>query len=83
MGTFGNGCTFVVNELGQKVDSDGFVTSSQTHITNRRTCVSVKIDGDTVYVRNSNDPDKKTLVFTAEEWRAFVAGVKKGEFEPS
>ena len=32
-----------------------------------------------VYLRNSGDPDGRTLEFTHAEWRAFVAGVKSGE----
>jgi Domain of unknown function (DUF397) len=32
-------------------------------------------------VRDSKDPDGPRLAFTASEWRAFIAGVKDGEFE--
>ena len=34
-------------------------------------------------VRDSKDPDGPRLVFTPDEWRAFVAGVKSGEFDLS
>ena len=35
-----------------------------------------------VVVRDSKDPERRTsLVFTPEEWTAFVAGVKNGEFD--
>ena len=44
MNKFGNGSPFVINELGQKVDKDGFFTSRHTFITNKRTCVSVKME---------------------------------------
>ncbi len=37
--------------------------------------------GDRVPLRNSRDPDGPVLVFTAGEWDAFVAGVKRGEFD--
>jgi uncharacterized protein DUF397 len=42
-------------------------------------CVEVSI-GDRIVVRNSTAPGK-VVVFTKEEWRAFVAGVRVGEFE--
>lgn len=54
------------------------------------TCVEVDVakmdDGLseflTVTVRNSAAPNTGCRVaFTAEEWRAFVAGVKNGEFD--
>ena len=36
-----------------------------------------------VIVRDSKDDDRSaSLVFTREEWIAFVAGVKAGEFDP-
>lgn len=34
-----------------------------------------------IYVRNSRDPEGPVLHFTKEEWIAFVAGVKAGEFD--
>jgi hypothetical protein len=43
-------------------------------------CVEVAI-GDSIIVRNSEDP-QRTVHFTKAEWRAFVAGVRIGEFEP-
>jgi Domain of unknown function (DUF397) len=43
------------------------------------TCVEVSI-GDVVLVRNSTRPEER-VVFTKEEWRAFVAGVHLREFE--
>jgi hypothetical protein len=36
--------------------------------------------GDVVLVRNSTRPEER-VVFTKEEWRAFVAGVHLREFE--
>jgi hypothetical protein len=32
-------------------------------------------------VRDSKDPEGARLAFTAEEWAAFTAGVKAGEFD--
>ena len=42
-------------------------------------CVEVSI-GDVVLVRSSTAPETR-VEFTREEWRAFVAGVRRGEFE--
>ena len=36
--------------------------------------------GHTIAVRDSKDPQGPALVFTAAEWREFIAGVKAEEF---
>ena len=36
-----------------------------------------------IAVRDSKDPDGPRLVFTPDEWQAFVAGVKAGELDLS
>ena len=48
-------------------------------------CVEVgRLPGGTVTVRDAKDPERATaLVFTQDEWAAFVAGVKNGEFDPA
>jgi hypothetical protein len=43
-------------------------------------CVEVARLPAVVAVRDSKDPDGSRLTFSSEEWRAFVAGVKAGEF---
>lgn len=44
-------------------------------------CVEVmEIEDGTHLVRDSKNPDGPVLRFTADEWRAFVGGVQKGEF---
>lgn len=78
---FGNGSAFTVNKRGQKVDEDGFTTSSLTYITNRRTCVSVRVVDGHIQIRDTKDVSKTTLTFSPDEWKAFVGGVKKGEFD--
>jgi hypothetical protein len=41
-----------------------------------------KEDSDHVIaVRDSKNPDGPELIFTPDEWHAFVAGVKDGEFD--
>jgi hypothetical protein len=34
-----------------------------------------------VAVRDSKDPDGPKLTFTPDEWAAFTAGIKTGEFD--
>ncbi|WP_433498222.1 DUF397 domain-containing protein [Sphaerimonospora sp. CA-214678] len=34
-----------------------------------------------VAVRDSKDPGGPALVFTPDEWRAFISGVKAGDFD--
>jgi hypothetical protein len=36
-----------------------------------------------VAVRDSKDPDGPKLMFSPDEWRAFAAGIRGGEFELS
>ena len=46
-------------------------------------CVEVERlpDGDGVLVRDSKRLSSPTLYFTMHEWRAFLAGVRGGEFD--
>ena len=46
-------------------------------------CVEVATSPEFVYVRNSKYPDGPVLTFLPREWKAFVAGVRNGEFEPA
>lgn len=48
-------------------------------------CVEVgQLPGGSVSVRDTKDPERSmSLVFTREEWAAFVKGVKMGEFDAS
>lgn len=43
------------------------------------TCVEVSFDGELVAVRNSQIPGE-IVWFTRDEWEAFLAGAKLGEF---
>jgi Domain of unknown function (DUF397) len=44
-------------------------------------CVQVaRIPAAVVAIRDSKDADGPKLVFSPREWRAFLAGVKAGEF---
>jgi hypothetical protein len=45
-------------------------------------CVeTTSVVADEICVRNSRDPEGPVLRFTKQEWTAFVAGVKAGEFD--
>jgi hypothetical protein len=43
-------------------------------------CIEIGYVGDSVAVRDSKDPDGPSLRFSLDEWRAFVAGIRNGEF---
>ena len=47
----------------------------------RRVCVAVAHKNGAIGVRDSKDATRSTLVFSGPEWKAFVEGVKKGEFD--
>lgn len=44
-------------------------------------CVSVAVKAGGVGVRDTKDSTKTTLVFTRDEWAAFLDGAKNGEFD--
>ncbi|MBW0103560.1 DUF397 domain-containing protein [Pseudonocardia sp. KRD291] len=45
-------------------------------------CVAVAGDpGGGVLLKSTATPEAGVLSFTAEEWQAFVAGVRNGEFD--
>ena len=44
-------------------------------------CVMVAQADEVIGLRDSKDANKTTLVFTLDEWDAFVKGVKNGEFD--
>jgi len=44
-------------------------------------CVEVAWTGDRVLLRDSKDPAKAPMEFTAAEWAAFVKGARGGEFD--
>lgn len=44
-------------------------------------CVGVAVEQAEVCVVDTKSNDRPTLRFTPDEWAAFVAGVKAGEFD--
>lgn len=45
-------------------------------------CVEVSFSENTVAVRDSKDREQSALVYSLDEWRDFLAGVRNGEFDP-
>jgi len=45
-------------------------------------CVEVAESDGTFLIRDSKTENGPVLAFTAEEWTAFLAGVRAGEFSP-
>jgi len=67
-------------KFGGRREREGFVTSQRTLFHSDGCCVAVKMNGDTISVRDSKDNTDTTLSFTKKEWDAFIGGVKDGEF---
>jgi Domain of unknown function (DUF397) len=44
-------------------------------------CVEVAFVGGAIALRDSKNPVGPALIFTSEEWDAFVAGARDGEFD--
>jgi hypothetical protein len=44
-------------------------------------CVMVARHGDKVLVGNTRDPDGPVNSYTAAEWREFLNGAKRGDFD--
>jgi Domain of unknown function (DUF397) len=44
-------------------------------------CVEMARIGGTIAIRDSKDVAGPVLIFSAEEWAAFLAGARNGEFD--
>ena len=44
-------------------------------------CVQVAITGEGVAVAHTKNIEGKQIHYTRDEWRAFIDGVKRGEFD--
>ena len=44
-------------------------------------CVEVCMTNQNIAVRDSKEPEANILVFSKDEWIAFIQGVKFGEFD--
>ncbi|MCA2213386.1 DUF397 domain-containing protein [Jidongwangia harbinensis] len=45
------------------------------------TCVEVALTPDFVAVRDSKDLERPALIYSTDEWAAFLTAVKAGEFD--
>ena len=62
-------------------DDAHFKTAVACHLAIVCVAVAISPKEQNVAVRQSSDPDKLTLVFSKDEWKDFVTGVKQGEFD--
>jgi predicted secreted Zn-dependent protease len=44
-------------------------------------CVRVAVDGETVLIGDSKDPDGAVLSYSRAEWSAFAEGIRQGDFD--
>lgn len=65
--------------MGVSGERSGWRKSSHSGQAN---CLEVRLRPGYVQVRDSKDPEGTVLTFTSDEWLAFVAGAKAGEFDP-
>ena len=61
------------------ISTDGYRKST---FCSNGNCVEVRrLDDGNVLLRDSKDPSKPAHEFTSQEWTAFLAGVRNGEFD--
>ena len=62
------------------ISRDGLIWRKAS-ASNTGNCVELAPSGDGVLVRDSKDPQGPWLRYTGAEFRAFLDGAKKGEFD--
>jgi hypothetical protein len=63
------------------MDLTGAQWRTSSYSSNGGNCVEITVNlPGVVAVRDSKDPAGPALVFTADEWRAFLSGARAGEF---
>jgi hypothetical protein len=62
------------------VKKNVWVTSTRSG-TNGQCVMGMRLDDGVTLVRDSKNPDGPELAFTAQEWQAFLHGVKNNEFD--
>jgi hypothetical protein len=78
-----------IEAKGLRVNLDGAqwrrsnrsATGSESSATGSENCVEVAFVGGAIVVREAGNPAGPVLLFTPDEWDAFVAGAKDGEFD--
>ncbi len=61
--------------------SENLIWVKSSLSTSQDSCVEIAAMLDGIAVRDSKDKTGPVLRFTGSEWRAFLAGVKSGEFD--
>ena len=69
-----------MQKVNVEFQDNEFVKSTQSQYSWNK-CVMIARKDGFVGVRDSKDSEKNTLIFTNDEWEAFLDGAKKGEFE--
>ena len=64
-----------------QLESAGLAWRTATASAGQGACVEVAPLKTGVIIRHSKDPGGATLHYTAAEWKAFLHGVKNGEFD--
>ncbi len=68
------------------MNSSGLVSSDDlpwriAQSCNGGTCIRVAPNGKMIVVGDSKDPRGPVLSYTRSEWRAFITGIKRGDFD--
>jgi hypothetical protein len=63
------------------LDLSGAVWRKSTRSDAQNACVEVAYLTSAIAVRDSKDPSGPALVFAPDQWAAFVAAAKAGEFD--
>ena len=67
------------------IDQTGAIWRKSSRSNNGGNCVEVATNlletTGRIFVRDSKDPAGTVLAYTLAEWRAFVGGVRDGEFD--
>jgi hypothetical protein len=66
---------------GMSVDLEGADWKKSSRSGSAGHCVEVAFVGQATAVRDSKDPSGPALVFTGDEWKAFLEGAAAGEFD--
>jgi hypothetical protein len=70
-----------VRGVAVSVPRTSWVTWRKSSRSQQGNCLQVRLRSGHVQVRDSKDPHGAVLSFTPDEWEAFVAGVRDGEFD--